>query len=156
MNKRTIKLTESELKQVITESVKKVISELDYKTYLNAAKKRYQQGKNMQGSELQRYGEEQFNKQYGKRRLNRIGDRSEIETTGLYNGNVRTTYSGRPGDYKEVDDKGRVNYYKTDPNAQQIYQTDYNLQDPQLKSAHDEYQNYQNDNYEYDNGWKLK
>lgn len=40
MKKNIVKLTESELKQIITESVKKVISELDWKTYQNAAKKR--------------------------------------------------------------------------------------------------------------------
>ena len=35
--KNTIRLTESELKQIITESVKNIISELDYRTYANAA-----------------------------------------------------------------------------------------------------------------------
>ena len=37
MNKRTVRLTESELKRVITESVKNIISELNWKTYANAA-----------------------------------------------------------------------------------------------------------------------
>jgi hypothetical protein len=39
MNKNKIRLTESQLHRVIKESVKKVLRELDYKTYQNAAKK---------------------------------------------------------------------------------------------------------------------
>ena len=35
--KNTIRLTESDLKNIISESVKNIISELDYKTYANAA-----------------------------------------------------------------------------------------------------------------------
>lgn len=35
MNKRTVRLTELELNNIITESVKTIISELDYKTNLN-------------------------------------------------------------------------------------------------------------------------
>lgn len=44
MNKKyTIRLTESELKQIISESVKGILSELDWQTYNNAARKRFQQ-----------------------------------------------------------------------------------------------------------------
>lgn len=39
MSKRTVRLTESELNNIITESVKNIISELDWKTYRNAAEK---------------------------------------------------------------------------------------------------------------------
>ena len=35
-----VRLTESQLRNVIKESVKQVLSELDWKTYANAAKKR--------------------------------------------------------------------------------------------------------------------
>ena len=38
--KKTIKLTESDLKQVIKESVNNILAELDWKTYANASKKR--------------------------------------------------------------------------------------------------------------------
>ena len=38
-----IKLSESELKQIIAESVKNVVSGLDWKTLDNAARKRYNQ-----------------------------------------------------------------------------------------------------------------
>lgn len=39
MNKKLIRLTESDLHKVIKESVNKVLTELDWKTYANAAKK---------------------------------------------------------------------------------------------------------------------
>ena len=37
--RRTIRLNESELKQMIAESIKKTLNELDWKTYMNAGKK---------------------------------------------------------------------------------------------------------------------
>lgn len=39
MNKQIIRLTESELKQMVAESTKKILSELDWKTYASAARK---------------------------------------------------------------------------------------------------------------------
>ena len=39
MTKNTVKLSEAQLKKVITESVQRVLSELDWKTYANAMKK---------------------------------------------------------------------------------------------------------------------
>ncbi len=44
MNKNRIRLTESQLHSIIKESVKQVLSELDWKTYANAANKRQAQG----------------------------------------------------------------------------------------------------------------
>ena len=41
--KSTVKLTESELKEMIEESVKRILSELDCKTYMNTARKRSKQ-----------------------------------------------------------------------------------------------------------------
>ena len=44
MNNNRIRLTESQLHKLIKESVKQVLSELDWKTYANAANKRQAQG----------------------------------------------------------------------------------------------------------------
>lgn len=38
MNKNVIKITESELKQIVAESVNKILTELDFKTYTKAPK----------------------------------------------------------------------------------------------------------------------
>ena len=43
--KQTIRLNESDLHRMIKESVKEVLSELDWKTYTNAARKREEQGR---------------------------------------------------------------------------------------------------------------
>ena len=48
MNKKLIRLTESDLHKVIKESVNKVLTELDWKTYANAAKKAREQGREIQ------------------------------------------------------------------------------------------------------------
>ena len=44
MNKRLIRLTESDLHNIVKESVNKVLTELDWKTYMNAADKSYERG----------------------------------------------------------------------------------------------------------------
>lgn len=43
MNKKLIRLTESDLHKIVKESVNKVLTELDWKTYANYAKKRREQ-----------------------------------------------------------------------------------------------------------------
>lgn len=75
--KNTIRLTESELTEIIKESVKEIISELDASTYYNAARKRFQQanyGGNgrannpemvNKGNQLSKYANDTFQKQYG-------------------------------------------------------------------------------------------
>lgn len=66
MNKSRIKLTESQLHKVIEESVKRVLSELDWKTYANAAKKRQAQ-KNWQSADrLRDQMVKSFNDKYGE------------------------------------------------------------------------------------------
>ena len=45
MSKRTVRLTESELKSITTESVKNIISELDWKTKVYAANKAHKQAR---------------------------------------------------------------------------------------------------------------
>ena len=44
MNKKLIRLTESDLHRIVKESVNKVLTELDWRTYANAAKKASEQG----------------------------------------------------------------------------------------------------------------
>lgn len=63
MKKNRIRLTESQLHSVIKESVKQVLSELDWKTYANAAKKSYEQGRDS-GWDFSRASERELNKKY--------------------------------------------------------------------------------------------
>lgn len=59
--KKTIKLTESELKGLISESIKKILSELDWKTYQNAANKDRNPKRAKEFSDMAR---DRFNDQY--------------------------------------------------------------------------------------------
>ena len=47
MNKKFIRLTESDLHKIIKESVSRVLNEMDWKTYMNASRKRKQQADDM-------------------------------------------------------------------------------------------------------------
>lgn len=91
-NKQIINLTESELKKVINESVKQVISELDWKTYMNASRKREEQANNIRkkhskefpnsilsgmrngyddkSDSLENYAQQMFQKKHGKNGIN--------------------------------------------------------------------------------------
>ena len=61
-NKRnTIRLNESQLHNMISESVKQVLTELDWKTYANAAKKAYEKGRDS-GWDFSRAAERELNK----------------------------------------------------------------------------------------------
>lgn len=70
-----IKLTESQLKQIVNESVKNVLSELDWRTYQTAANKAdhfsdkaeneyEEQRRNIQRKKFQDKAEEMYSKQY--------------------------------------------------------------------------------------------
>jgi hypothetical protein len=62
--KRRIRLTEGDLHRIVKESVSQVLTELDWKTYINAARKRQMQGKTDKSSNLADYAQQQFNRQH--------------------------------------------------------------------------------------------
>lgn len=65
--KQTIKLNESQLREIIEESVQQVLSELDWKSYANAAKKREEQGKKDKSSVLLKHATDTIKKKYPNR-----------------------------------------------------------------------------------------
>lgn len=65
MNKKLIRLTESDLHKVIKESVNKVLTELDWKTYANAARKRLDQDEDDKAEELAYFATDRFNDDFG-------------------------------------------------------------------------------------------
>lgn len=82
--KKRIRLTESDLKNIIKESVNNILSELDWKTYANASKKRAQQAdENPNKSELRKksydlasYANKKFNDEYiGDYKYDTLGDK---------------------------------------------------------------------------------
>lgn len=93
--KRTIRLTESDLHKVISESVRQYLTELDWKTYMNAARKRRDQGNDDAAGELEKYAQQVFHQQHGKN-----------GSDHNYEGDIPTSYRGRnhfigkdPNDY---------------------------------------------------------
>ena len=68
MGKNIVRLTESQLRGIVKESVKQVISELNWKTYANAAKKAREQGRDSRW-DFDRATEKALDKQYGGRHL---------------------------------------------------------------------------------------
>ena len=64
MNKKFIRLTESDLHRIVKESVNQVLTELDWKTYMNAARARQAQGKYDNATQLSNYANNQFKKQH--------------------------------------------------------------------------------------------
>ena len=64
MGKNTIQLNESQLRQIVAESVKKILSELDWKTYANAAKKAESMG-DPRASTFQQAAKKEFDRAYG-------------------------------------------------------------------------------------------
>ena len=50
MNKKFIRLTESDFHKIIKESVSRVLNEMDWKTYMNASRKRKQQANDMRNN----------------------------------------------------------------------------------------------------------
>ena len=151
--KNTIKLTESELKGMIEESVKRVLSELDWKTYMNAARKRSKQGRSMKSHDLATYAKEKFNQQHGyEDEDNRV---AWDDLTGVSN---RRKSVNNPSYREFIDDDGKhksmtIGGWNTDRcETQPVYR------DPsaQLQKAHQEYNDYVDGNYEYsqEDGWK--
>ena len=81
MNKKLIRLTESDLHKIVKESVNKVITELDWKTYRSAAMKSAQRGDNWRvrhsgrPSDFLQASDREFEKQYFGNHLDKYGHR---------------------------------------------------------------------------------
>lgn len=173
MNKKLIRLTESDLHKVIKESVNKVLTELDWKTKMN-----YVMGRQKQGDEAYRQGDENGARKYWDKADDGIYDvRDEFEKK----------YNGRP--FRNMkDDKFRMgdinkntgdiytsfnhgkcfnNYTSKNGNAPDVYgyNNDYYLDNFEDKNDVDTFRrmnkdvnNYRNGNSKYvkGKGWQLR
>jgi hypothetical protein len=64
MSKKLVRLTEDDLHRIIKESVNNILTELDWKTYANAADKRRKQGKN--AYDLEQAASKALSKKYNR------------------------------------------------------------------------------------------
>ena len=62
--KKVIRLTESDLHRIIKESVNNILTELDWKTYANAAKSRQEQGNDKSSNDLYYAANKSFRDKY--------------------------------------------------------------------------------------------
>lgn len=175
-NKRNIvRLTENQLNGVIAESVKKALNEVDWKTYANASKKRLQQYDDSGKKDMDKYEK--------ARELNTMAaDRFREDFVGnmmydTFGDKMRGTRSPKFDAYPNVWKKDRMPYGAvrgTNKSGDEIFSTEKGtyhssrgLTSPKkffrdndvadkYEKANDELWNYDNGQYEYDNGWKLK
>lgn len=165
MGKQIIRLTEEDLHNIIKESVKKVITELDWKTYMNAAHK---DSNRRRRNEFRKTAIDKFNDkyEYHDKRGNTVklnGNNSLDGTTHLV-GQTNQGVKGNPSmflspssntndsDYSCIPfDGGKDDIiYNDKPFTQDIMYSKY------LRNAYNEFENYRKGNYTYNKGqgWK--
>ena len=185
MSKRTVRLTESELKNIITESVKNIISELDYKTLANAEKEASRRGQKSYWSDQGYDFPNAVSKAAHERiRAERFGkaardafNRDHGYKTGDYWDNEGYAEVGLGGDFRSTEEFAphAVGYRsKGDGNPAKyergMRQDSYERMEPEeffetnpeaaeaYRNADTEWKNYRKGNYEYTQGkgWHLK
>jgi hypothetical protein len=173
---RTIKLTESDLHKVIKESVNNILTELDWKTYANAAKKRYQQYKENpidkkawdSSYDLNSMANDRFDDDYvGNMKYDTLGDKLKGEKSAKYYSRFdvrddnmpRQAIRGVNKSGNEIFNTKKGHYYNNkggyvNPNS---FFKDKEVGD-KFKSASDELWDYHDGNYEYvkGEGWVKK
>ena len=156
MNKKRIKLTESDLHRIIKESVNKVLTELDWKTYANAAKKAREQA----SLDWENANFNDYDKNFTRAR--KFSNASADELDKQYGGR-HSVYTDEPEFQRFTrypDSEIDVSHFAERP-------LDGNEKDwpPYASTTHDEYHpgnkemsDFVKGNYEYqkDKGWKLK
>lgn len=115
MNKKLIRLTESDLHRIVKESVNKVLTELDWKTYMN-----YSQGRANQGDAAFKNGDENMARKYWDKAHN--GVYSAKNAFGKqYNHGYAPTGRGDEITMSDVYDNGRGNIYTTYDSPDKYY-----------------------------------
>lgn len=101
MTKRIVRLTEGQLHNIIAESVNQILSELDWKSNMNAARKLRARGENDRADKMQAYANEKLlNKHFGGKNHHF----SEISpSNGIGGGANLTAYADEKGGYVQDD-----------------------------------------------------
>lgn len=176
MSKRTVRLTESELKSIITESVKNIISELDWRTYANAEEKQrtqdrlnhhYDYSDNSRVRKFSRQSDAEANKKFfgNEEGLWGVINGNENSFIGFSAGRLVLQYDEgdievtKDGLQKWVSNDGGASSHPVPCDIDVIFEVipDYQLQIAFLKAMR-EYQNFRKGNSVYVNkpGWYSK
>lgn len=177
--KQLIRLTEGDLHNIIKESVNNILTELDWKTYANAAKKRYQQYKENpkdttswdSAYKLNRTANERFDDDYvGDMKYDTLGDKIRGKKSPKFYSHFDSRSENMPqqaikgtnrsGD--EIFNTKRGSYFGSKPVGGGYVNPNNFFKDKEVgekfKSASDELWDYHDGNYEYQKGegWKKK
>lgn len=177
MSKKTIKLTEADFKNMIKESVTNILSELDWKTYADAAQRRYQQAdgnpqnKNSydKAKKLADKADRTFNDEYvGNWKYDALYDKLRGKNSAKFNGFVEPGYGKNLafGTLKGQN-KGGSDIYSYKKGVYRngnggLTTPGKHFRNKEIADAYsranDELWDYADGNYEYVNGegWKLK
>lgn len=181
--KQTVKLNEAQLRQIVAESVKNILSELDWKTYANARHKAADKGQYNRSLKFGNAAEKEFNDKYafqgdeeseyaapnvrGDIFLNRVEAKSDSYPSHtlmrMYDYDGKGNYSN-PHDYDSTkafglldkyDDEGRYKRVKN-PSLKRFFNN--TEQEKAYRNASKEMDDYVMGNYDYDKekGWHVK
>jgi len=100
--KKRVRLTESRFKQLVVETAKKMINELDYKTYASAAQKCFDMGDEERGNKFLDYARQVANAKYGRPYVNHRPEFSDDPSD-----DEELRYGLSASDYS-LDDSGKV------------------------------------------------
>ena len=170
MNKKLIRLTESDLHRIVKESVNKVLTELDWKTYANAHQKAKLRGDKDRAGKFGRAAIDNFNKDYKYYKHNNDEEpsyNSDYLDYGMtdMNGDSITSNVGQGWStkYDWGDDfKGEYNFQPDYINSKETRMPYAREIDPWLNTAKNvgnkEIEDYVTNKYDYQKGlgWRKK
>ena len=108
MTKKIIRLTEGDLHRIIKESVNNVLTELNWKTYANAANKRAEQGNEKKATDLSNYAMKAFSDEHnnGSPFVDDYNDTEDIRNRATTDFHI-SPYHGRITDTRSVSERGK-------------------------------------------------
>ena len=182
--KQTVKLNESQLRQMVAESVKNVLSELDWKTYANARKKAADKGQYDRSRKFGNAADSAFNDKFGYQgdeeseyyapnvRGNAFLHRVEAQNNDYPSHTIQHLYDydndkqeySNPQNYDSTKALGIMDKYDEHGRYKRIWNPSLKrfFNNPEQEKAYrtesKEMDDYVMGNYDYDNekGWQLK
>ena len=172
-------INESDLKNMVCEAVRRIMNEIDWKTYANARAKALERGESLRankfGSAAWKGFNDEFGLNHGTSELPRVhGDTytQSVEGESAPNGfespshtvvGMQDKETGEEYNYDRTkaffnhDPRDHENRYARvkNPSLRRFFNNDKQAIDA-YNRANKEMSDYRNGRYQYDNGWKLK
>ena len=159
--KNTVKLNEAQLREIIAESVKKVLQESDYKTYLWAAQQAKAKGDEARAQKFFNYAQQLYSQEFG----NTNGEGTQIRLGGRPGnygacfGSDTLSVSPRQSGNETVDGEYKVTQYGSQSNMNRsdmmgTMRNQYPKSAQRYSNAENELSDFRNGKYTYNNGWK--